>query len=93
MVKFGMCWCGGFIEKAVLPMMRNVKNAQAIVSAFITKAVSLGGTISAEHGVGKIKHEYLKLMYGEAGVNEMQRVKKIFDPNFMLGRNNIFPAA
>ena len=58
--------------------------------AFIKKAVSLGGTVSAEHGIGKTRREYLKVLYGEKGVKEMSRVKKILDPNLILGRGNIF---
>jgi D-lactate dehydrogenase (cytochrome) len=65
--------------------------AKDMIMKFVKKAISLGGTISAEHGVGKIKHPYLKEMYGEKGINEMVRVKKTFDPNCILGKGNIFP--
>ena len=65
--------------------------AKELIMKFVKKAVSLGGTISAEHGVGKIKHAYLREMYGQKGINEMVRVKKAFDPNYILGRGNIFP--
>jgi len=58
---------------------------------FVRKAVSLGGTASAEHGIGKLKHAYLKEMYGEKGVNEMIRVKRDLDPSLILGPDNIFP--
>ena len=54
------------------------------------KAVELGGTISAEHGIGKLKTEYLALMYGEENVRKMLDVKKILDPNLILGVGNIF---
>jgi len=66
--------------------------AKQLIMDFVRKALSLGGTISAEHGVGKIKGDYLKEMYGEAGINEMLRVKKTFDPSCILGRGNIFPS-
>ena len=55
------------------------------------KGVSLGGTISAEHGIGKIRSKYLELMYGKPGVLEMARIKKAFDPNCILSLDNIFP--
>jgi len=57
----------------------------------IRKCVSLGGTITAEHGVGKTKNEYLEIMYGREGVMDMAKIKKAFDPNCILGRGNIFP--
>jgi D-lactate dehydrogenase (cytochrome) len=61
-----------------------------LIMKFVKKAINLGGTVSAEHGIGKIKHAYLIELYGEDGVNEMIRVKKTFDPNFVLNKGNIF---
>lgn len=66
------------------------KIAKELIMKFVRKSISLGGTVSAEHGVGKIKHEYLKEMYGQDGINEMIRIKKTFDPNLILGQNNMF---
>ena len=66
------------------------KVAKEIILEYIKKAVALGGTVSAEHGIGKIKHDYLYILYGGAGINEMKRIKKIFDPNGILGKGNIF---
>jgi len=54
------------------------------------RAVEHGGTVSAEHGIGKLKKEYLKLMYGEKGINEMKKVKKYLDPNNLLNIGNLF---
>jgi len=65
--------------------------AKELVIAFVRKGVSFGGTVSAEHGIGKIKHRYLEEMYGKAGILEMARVKKAFDPNCILGLDNMFP--
>jgi len=62
-----------------------------ICLSFVRKGVSLGGTISAEHGVGKSRHEYLEIMYGRQGILEMAGIKKAFDPNCILGLDNIFP--
>lgn len=53
-------------------------------------AVSLGGTVSAEHGIGKIKKEYLKIMYTKEQIMEMVELKKYFDPKGLMGRDNIF---
>ena len=54
------------------------------------KAVELGGTISAEHGIGKLKTKYLIDMYGENVIREMFAVKKTLDPNLILCKGNIF---
>jgi D-lactate dehydrogenase (cytochrome) len=54
------------------------------------QAITIGGTFSAEHGVGKNKTAYLVAMYGEENVNKMREVKKSLDPNYILGVGNIF---
>ncbi|MBN2453437.1 MAG: FAD-binding oxidoreductase [Candidatus Omnitrophica bacterium] len=64
--------------------------AEETVMKLVKKGVSLGGTVSAEHGIGKIKHKYLEEMYGTSGVLEMSNIKKALDPNCILGRDNIF---
>jgi len=68
-----------------------LERAKSICFRFVEKGVSLGGTVSAEHGIGKIKHSYLNQMYGAKGISEMVRVKKAFDPGCILGLGNIFP--
>ncbi len=66
------------------------EKAKEIYLKFAKKAVSLGGTVSAEHGIGKLKHAFLREMYGDSGISEMIRVKKYLDPGFILSRDNIF---
>lgn len=65
--------------------------AKQIYLDLARKAVSLGGTVSAEHGIGKLKHPFLELMLGGAGIAEMARVKRVFDPALILNRGNIIP--
>jgi D-lactate dehydrogenase (cytochrome) len=64
--------------------------AWEIYRRFIRKAVELGGTISAEHGIGKLKREYLRELYGDKHLREMAALKRAFDPAGILGRGNIF---
>lgn len=67
-----------------------LKKSEDICLAFVRKAVALGGTISAEHGIGKTRRRYLKEMYGEKGLLQMAAIKKAIDPNCILGQDNIF---
>ncbi len=53
-------------------------------------ALSQGGTFSAEHGVGKNKTDYLLSMYGEENIHKMKEMKKVFDPEMILCRGNLF---
>jgi D-lactate dehydrogenase (cytochrome) len=64
--------------------------AREYLKVFCQKAVNLGGTVSAEHGVGKIKKPYLKIMYTEKEIREMAHLKKYFDPYCLLSLDNIF---
>jgi D-lactate dehydrogenase (cytochrome) len=64
--------------------------AREIYGRFVARALSVGGTISAEHGVGKIKREYLRALYGDRALSEMAALKRAFDPACVLGRGNIF---
>ncbi|HAF13089.1 MAG TPA: FAD-binding oxidoreductase [Blastocatellia bacterium] len=64
--------------------------AREIYLRFVKRAVELGGTISAEHGIGKLKREYLRELYSEQHLREMAALKRAFDPAGILGRGNMF---
>lgn len=56
----------------------------------VAQAIMLGGCVSAEHGIGKLKRKYLAAMMGERYLNEMAEVKRALDPRGILGRGNMF---
>lgn len=60
-----------------------------LMHEFAQHVVSLGGTVAAEHGIGKIKTELLKLMYSADEIAAMREVKRRLDPDWLLGRGNI----
>jgi D-lactate dehydrogenase (cytochrome) len=64
--------------------------ARAIYLQFLKRAAAVGGTLSAEHGIGKLKRDYLGLFYSEENLREMAALKRAFDPAGILGRGNIF---
>jgi D-lactate dehydrogenase (cytochrome) len=64
--------------------------AKQIYGRCVAQAIMLGGTVSAEHGIGKLKRKYLAAMMGERYLNEMAELKRAFDPNGIFGRGNIF---
>ncbi len=67
-----------------------LEEGKKIYGILAAKAVELGGTVSAEHGIGKLKRKYLEIMYGSKGIEEMRKVKKCLDPEFLLNRGNMF---
>jgi glycolate oxidase len=52
--------------------------------------VSLGGTLSGEHGIGIAKRPYMNIALGEVNLNLMRGIKKVFDPNNILNPGKIF---
>jgi FAD/FMN-containing dehydrogenase len=59
---------------------------------FAKHAVSLGGAVSAEHGLGKRKAHLLALQYTPGQIESMQQVKRRLDPRWLLNRGNLFEA-
>jgi FAD/FMN-containing dehydrogenase len=66
------------------------KAGQDLMLEFARHAVELGGTVSAEHGLGKRKAHLLALQYPPAQIEAMKEVKRRLDPNWLLNRGNIF---
>ncbi len=66
------------------------ENGKLLYKNICLKAIELKGTISAEHGIGKIKRELLLAMYGEENIKKMMSLKKQFDPNLILNKGNLF---
>ena len=52
--------------------------------------VSLGGTISGEHGIGYSQKSYLPIALSETEIKLMKDIKKVFDPNNILNPGKIF---
>jgi D-lactate dehydrogenase (cytochrome) len=75
----------------ILPKTQDeYERGKALYADWASRVVAMGGSVSAEHGIGKIKVQLLKEMYGDAGIEEMRRLKELFDPDYILGRGNLF---
>ena len=56
----------------------------------MAEAVRLKGTVSGEHGIGKIKKKYLLQMFSKEAIEQMKAVKLALDPKNLLGRGTVF---
>ncbi len=65
-------------------------HAKSVYHRCVLKSLELGGTISAEHGVGKIKRDYLCDMYGAQAMAEFAALKRSLDPEALFGRGTMF---
>jgi len=70
---------------------RQKAEAERATRKIFEKAVSLGGTLSGEHGIGNRKAKYLPLEIGEIEMSLMRRIKKLLDPRGILNPDKIFP--
>ncbi|WP_207425487.1 FAD-binding oxidoreductase [Pedobacter sp. SYSU D00535] len=52
--------------------------------------ISLGGTISGEHGIGLVQKEFMPLKYSPLHMALMKGIKQVFDPNGILNPGKIF---
>jgi len=66
------------------------KVLELVVGELIGVALSLGGTISGEHGVGLAKKQYLPEQVGVAQVGLMKTIKQAFDPKNILNPGKVF---
>lgn len=63
---------------------------KALYAQWADRITKMGGAVSAEHGVGKIKSNFLEVMYGENSIEEMKDLKYALDSKGLLGRGNLF---
>ncbi len=54
------------------------------------RVVDMGGSVSAEHGIGKLKTALLETMFGAEGIDAMREIKSLFDEHNILNRGNLF---
>ena len=75
----------------LLPATREqATEAEQLILDFAKYVVSLGGTVAAEHGIGKLKADLLKLMYSPGEIDAMRDVKRHLDPDWLLGQGTLF---
>ncbi len=69
---------------------QEVATGLKLYARFAQKAVEYGGSVSAEHGIGKLKRKFFALMFTEAQIEEMRAVKRVLDPFWLLNPGNLF---
>lgn len=79
------------IHVNILPRtMEEYVKGRELYRKWAEKVLEFGGTISAEHGIGKLKTSFLKMMYGQNGIDGMKMIKRAFDPENILNAGNLF---
>lgn len=84
----------GNLHPNIITDKRNIeemKRAEDAISEIFEAAVSLGGTLSGEHGIGNMKAPYMEMELGKEGLMMMKKIKDAWDPNQILNPGKIFP--
>ena len=73
----------------------DVRAGKAAILECGREVIRLGGCPLAEHGVGRnpVKQALLRLLHGDAGIEQMRAVKHALDPENKLAPGVLFPAA
>jgi lactate dehydrogenase (NAD+,ferredoxin) subunit LctD len=79
------------VLKDDLPAERWEELVPALAEDIYRLTLSLGGTITGEHGVGVTRRRYLPLALDAAQIEVMRGIKAVFDPNYILNPGKIFP--
>lgn len=66
------------------------KNIDKAIREIFSLTVSLGGTISGEHGIGYSQKSFLPIAISKTELELMKNIKKTFDPNYILNPGKIF---
>lgn len=75
----------------VLPnSIEEYRRGKELYARWAREVTAMGGAVSAEHGVGKLKRDFLTVMYGEEAIRQMAAAKRQLDPTGVLGRGNLF---
>lgn len=62
---------------------------ERVVEATLREVIALGGTVAAEHGIGKIKRKWLPLQMSPLQVRAMSAIKRELDPAGILAPGNV----
>ena len=72
---------------ATNPVLNN--QASQITEIVHNQAMAFGGSISAEHGVGRLKRDELEAIRSPAATNAMKAIKQALDPNGIMNPNRV----
>ena len=98
---FEVCWYGhigdgnlhlNILKPADLDIEAFFERCHAISPRIFEQVRERAGSISAEHGVGLLKREFLGFTRSDADLELMRKLKSVFDPNQVMNPGKLLPA-
>ena len=84
----------GNLHPNILFDMRTPGELDKVIAAgedILRACVAVGGSITGEHGIGLEKKAYIGLLFSDADLNAMAKVRKAFDPDGRFNPAKMFP--
>ena len=97
--EFEVCWYGhigdgnlhlNILKPSSMPIEEFIKHGDSMSPKIFSVVKNKMGSISAEHGVGLLKKEYLGYSRSEDEIEYMKSIKEIFDPHQILNPGKLF---
>ena len=67
----------------------DVRTIEAVVERILRDVIAMGGTVAAEHGIGKIKSKWLPLQLSAQQISVMRAIRQALDPDGMFAPGNV----
>ncbi len=87
LIAFGHVGDGNLHYNVALP--KGFGDGAMVTTSIYDLVAELGGSFSAEHGIGRVKRQYLPIYRSEAELNLMRTLKKALDPNNILNPGKV----
>ena len=79
----------GNIHVRLISKRKNTKMVKNIAIDYFNEVIKNKGTISAEHGDGLARSEFIKKQYGVTNYQTFKKIKQVLDPDFILNPGKI----
>jgi FAD/FMN-containing dehydrogenase len=99
--EFEVCWYGhigdgnlhlNILRPSELPIEEFHRRCHAINPRILDVVARHGGSVSAEHGIGLLKRDFLHYSRDRAELALMAGIKRVFDPNGVLNPGKVLAA-
>ena len=79
----------GNIHVRIIAQKDDVKSLQSIAAEYFRSVISVGGSITGEHGDGLARSEFVEMQYGKRNMVQFSKLKDMFDPRRVMNPGKI----
>ena len=89
-VRFGHVLDGNLHAMIRINKFGTEERVNSVIREIYSYAISRGGTISGEHGIGYVQKELMPMQFSSEYLNLLKKIKMVFDPKGILNPGKIF---